>query len=78
MPMALDRVLDRIRKGQRIRTGMLASAAELSDRTLRNWAEEGRYQPVPCGRHEFRWPAEEAARLLEDVGAIRREDRLAD
>ncbi len=69
MRMALDRVLERIRKGQRIRTGMLAAAAEVSDNTLRNWAEEGRYQPVPCGTREFRWPPREAARLLEDVGA---------
>jgi len=76
--MALERVLEQIRKGRRIRTGQLAEAAELSDNTLRNWAEEGRYQPVPCGVREFRWPAREAARLLEDVGAVPRESRLAD
>lgn len=76
--MALERVLEQIRKGRRIRTGVLAAAAEVSDRTLRNWAEEGRYQPVPCGTRESRWPAEEAARLLEDVGAIPRAARLTD
>lgn len=67
--MAMDRIWERLAKGTPLRVGELSKMTGYSDRTIREWAEEGKVDTVGLGT-EKRYPVAAAKRLLESIGVL--------